>query len=148
MRKWTKRIMATSLVIIGVSALSSCSLYTSGSVYKPILEKDRKEHKTFTFYDFTHSSAEIKLKLQDVHYYEYIEAADVKMSYIIDVLDPLPGTDSYDVYLGLLDENGFEISRFRVGRVVPKYVGSLKGNIVISPQVYKKLADAEIKLYK
>lgn len=128
------------LLVIFTTTLTSCSTYTNKD--KPIIGKERKEAQTFTFID-KEKDAEIKLKL--IKYSAY--ADEVNLAYIISINSSLSWS-SRSVYLSFLDSDGFEIKKLFIGNVAGLYTGLLKGTITISTKKYKKIAGAELVLFR
>lgn len=70
----------------------------------------------------------------------------VAISYVIDIIYPMPST-SHIIKIKLLDQDGFQIEEALVANVVPDYFGTLKGELSMYEETWKKVCDAELDYY-
>jgi len=67
----------------------------------------------------------------------------IVVDYIVDIRHPMflnPGT----VQISLQDQNGFEVARRFIGRVVKNYTGTLKGSFPLTYQDFQKISRSEL----
>lgn len=95
--------------------------------------------------NFTNHWSNIKLKVasqvQDINDWTGKVSNNLKVSYIIEVVTPLSNR-SHQLYLTLLDEEGFEVAQEFISKVAANYTGILRGSFLLNPKHCEKISGA------
>ena len=127
--------------------LTACSISTfcfnNVEAYKK--EYDLLNNPTLNFKDHVSKiKLKVKSQVQDINdYTDRVLSNDFSVSYIIEVVAPLSDR-SHQVYIVLLDKEGFEVAQKFITNAAENYTGTLRGSFLLDPKLYKEISGAEL----